>query len=172
MVLMVAEKPSIAASIATVLSGGSHSTRRKRIDVHEFPGQFRVSLPLMCTHTNTQYVHTCVAYCSSMLSCFALPCLVLPFLYLAAPPTHHSGSSCAVSSHSGHWSRLFHRLSTRVQQLGCCGPKGPILCVRVEMYTHTHTHTLTELNQVTELNQGTAHTRPQLCAPSLPGTVV
>ena len=52
-VLMVAEKPSIAASIATVLSGGSHSTRRKRIDVHEFPGQFRVSLPLMCTHTNT-----------------------------------------------------------------------------------------------------------------------
>ncbi|KAK9288869.1 hypothetical protein L1049_017335 [Liquidambar formosana] len=39
-VLMVAEKPSIALSIATVLSRGQMSTRRGSTDVHEFDGQF------------------------------------------------------------------------------------------------------------------------------------
>lgn len=39
-VLMVAEKPSIALSIATVLSGGQMSTRRGSTEVHEFDGKF------------------------------------------------------------------------------------------------------------------------------------
>uniref|UniRef100_A0A803LTH0 DNA topoisomerase n=1 Tax=Chenopodium quinoa TaxID=63459 RepID=A0A803LTH0_CHEQI len=39
-VLMVAEKPSIALSIATVLSGGKMSTRRGSTEVHEFDGKF------------------------------------------------------------------------------------------------------------------------------------
>ncbi|GMP78215.1 hypothetical protein CsSME_00034244 [Camellia sinensis var. sinensis] len=39
-VLMVAEKPSIALSIATVLSGGRMSTRRGSTEVHEFDGTF------------------------------------------------------------------------------------------------------------------------------------
>nr|GLL41464.1 DNA topoisomerase 3-beta isoform X1 [Ipomoea trifida] len=39
-VLMVAEKPSIALSIASVLSGGQMSTRRGSTDVHEFDGMF------------------------------------------------------------------------------------------------------------------------------------
>ncbi|GMP78216.1 hypothetical protein CsSME_00034244 [Camellia sinensis var. sinensis] len=37
---MVAEKPSIALSIATVLSGGRMSTRRGSTEVHEFDGTF------------------------------------------------------------------------------------------------------------------------------------
>nr|VDC88728.1 unnamed protein product [Brassica oleracea] len=40
-VLMVAEKPSIALSIATVLSHGQMSTRRGSTEVHEFDGMFR-----------------------------------------------------------------------------------------------------------------------------------
>ncbi|XP_010926666.1 DNA topoisomerase 3-beta isoform X3 [Elaeis guineensis] len=40
-VLMVAEKPSIALSIASALSGGRMSTRRGSTDVHEFDGMFR-----------------------------------------------------------------------------------------------------------------------------------
>ncbi|KAF5190444.1 NRT1/ PTR FAMILY 3.1 [Thalictrum thalictroides] len=39
-VLMVAEKPSIALSIASALSGGRMSTRRGSTDVHEFDGTF------------------------------------------------------------------------------------------------------------------------------------
>lgn len=39
-VLMVAEKPSIAGSIADVLGGRNITTRRKRVPVHEFPGTF------------------------------------------------------------------------------------------------------------------------------------
>ncbi|GAB4851853.1 DNA topoisomerase 3-beta-1 [Ancistrocladus abbreviatus] len=39
-VLMVAEKPSIALSIATVLSSGRMSTRRGSTDIHEFDGKF------------------------------------------------------------------------------------------------------------------------------------
>ncbi|KAL5075977.1 hypothetical protein RYX36_014961 [Vicia faba] len=39
-VLMVAEKPSIALSIATALSHGQMSTRRGSTDVHEFDGRF------------------------------------------------------------------------------------------------------------------------------------
>ncbi|GMH18631.1 hypothetical protein Nepgr_020472 [Nepenthes gracilis] len=39
-VLMVAEKPSIALSIATVLSGGQMSTRRGSTEIHEFDGNF------------------------------------------------------------------------------------------------------------------------------------
>ncbi|XP_050292586.1 DNA topoisomerase 3-beta isoform X1 [Quercus robur] len=39
-VLMVAEKPSIAVSIATQLSHGQMSTRRGSTDVHEFEGMF------------------------------------------------------------------------------------------------------------------------------------
>ncbi|XP_059446946.1 DNA topoisomerase 3-beta isoform X1 [Corylus avellana] len=40
-VLMVAEKPSIALSIASALSRGQMSTRRGSTDVHEFDGIFR-----------------------------------------------------------------------------------------------------------------------------------
>ncbi|XP_077250449.1 DNA topoisomerase, type IA, core isoform X2 [Tasmannia lanceolata] len=40
-VLMVAEKPSIALSIASELSSGRMSTRRGSTDVHEFDGTFR-----------------------------------------------------------------------------------------------------------------------------------
>lgn len=40
-VLMVAEKPSIALSIATALSGGQMSTRRGSTEVHEFEGTFQ-----------------------------------------------------------------------------------------------------------------------------------
>ncbi|XP_008792952.1 DNA topoisomerase 3-beta isoform X1 [Phoenix dactylifera] len=40
-VLMVAEKPSIALSVASALSGGRMSTRRGSTDVHEFDGMFR-----------------------------------------------------------------------------------------------------------------------------------
>ncbi|XP_075085332.1 DNA topoisomerase 3-beta isoform X4 [Nicotiana tabacum] len=39
-VLMVAEKPSIALSIASVLSGAQISTRRASTEVHEFDGMF------------------------------------------------------------------------------------------------------------------------------------
>ena len=39
-VLMVAEKPSIAGSIADVLGGRNITTRRKRVPVHEFSGTF------------------------------------------------------------------------------------------------------------------------------------
>lgn len=39
-VLMVAEKPSIALSIATVLSHGKMNTRRGSTEVHEFEGKF------------------------------------------------------------------------------------------------------------------------------------
>ncbi|KAL2531014.1 DNA topoisomerase 3-beta [Forsythia ovata] len=39
-VLMVAEKPSIALSIASVLSGGQMSSRRGSTEVHEFDGNF------------------------------------------------------------------------------------------------------------------------------------
>ncbi|CDP10274.1 unnamed protein product [Coffea canephora] len=39
-VLMVAEKPSIALSIASVLSNGQMSTRRGTTEVHEFDGMF------------------------------------------------------------------------------------------------------------------------------------
>ncbi|KAM7280627.1 hypothetical protein ACFE04_007761 [Oxalis oulophora] len=39
-VLMVAEKPSIALSIANVLSNGKMSTRKSSLDVHEFDGKF------------------------------------------------------------------------------------------------------------------------------------
>uniref|UniRef100_A0A1D1Z473 DNA topoisomerase n=1 Tax=Anthurium amnicola TaxID=1678845 RepID=A0A1D1Z473_9ARAE len=39
-VLMVAEKPSIALSIATAMSDGRMSTRRGSTDVHEFDGMF------------------------------------------------------------------------------------------------------------------------------------
>ncbi|XP_026400715.1 DNA topoisomerase 3-beta-like [Papaver somniferum] len=42
-VLMVAEKPSIALSIASALSGGRMSTRRGSTDVHEFDGTFQGS---------------------------------------------------------------------------------------------------------------------------------
>lgn len=40
-VLMVAEKPSIASSIATFLSHGRMSSRRSHLEVHEFDGSFR-----------------------------------------------------------------------------------------------------------------------------------
>ncbi|KAK1293909.1 hypothetical protein QJS10_CPA16g00508 [Acorus calamus] len=40
-VLMVAEKPSIALSIASALSGGRLTTRRGSTDVHEFDGVFQ-----------------------------------------------------------------------------------------------------------------------------------
>lgn len=40
-VLMVAEKPSIALSIASALSSGRMLTRRSNTDVHEFDGMFR-----------------------------------------------------------------------------------------------------------------------------------
>ncbi|KAM7277602.1 hypothetical protein ACFE04_004736 [Oxalis oulophora] len=39
-VLMVAEKPSIALSIANVLSNGKMLTRKSSLDVHEFDGKF------------------------------------------------------------------------------------------------------------------------------------
>ncbi|GER28790.1 DNA topoisomerase [Striga asiatica] len=39
-VLMVAEKPSIALAIASVLSGGRMSTRRGSTEIHEFDGTF------------------------------------------------------------------------------------------------------------------------------------
>ncbi|VAI19319.1 unnamed protein product [Triticum turgidum subsp. durum] len=42
-VLMVAEKPSIALSIASALSGGRMSTRKGSTDVHEFDGMFQGS---------------------------------------------------------------------------------------------------------------------------------
>nr|CAB3457482.1 unnamed protein product [Digitaria exilis] len=42
-VLMVAEKPSIALSIASALSGGRMSTRKGSTDVHEFDGKFQGS---------------------------------------------------------------------------------------------------------------------------------
>ncbi|MQM17056.1 hypothetical protein Taro_050021 [Colocasia esculenta] len=42
-VLMVAEKPSIALSISTALSGGRMLTRRGSTDVHEFDGTFQGS---------------------------------------------------------------------------------------------------------------------------------
>lgn len=42
-VLMVAEKPSIALSIASMLSSGNMSTRRSGTDVHEFDGMFKGS---------------------------------------------------------------------------------------------------------------------------------
>lgn len=40
-VLMVAEKPSLASSIAQFLSGGQLSSRRGALDVHEWRGNFR-----------------------------------------------------------------------------------------------------------------------------------
>lgn len=40
-ILMVAEKPSIAGSIATALSGKTHQTRSGKTPVHEFEGKFR-----------------------------------------------------------------------------------------------------------------------------------
>ncbi|BBM98000.1 DNA topoisomerase III [Marchantia polymorpha subsp. ruderalis] len=42
-VLMVAEKPSIALSIATILSSRQMNTRRSFLEVHEFDGNFRGS---------------------------------------------------------------------------------------------------------------------------------
>ena len=42
-ILMVAEKPSSALSIASALSDGHMSTRRSSIEVHEFNGTFRGS---------------------------------------------------------------------------------------------------------------------------------
>lgn len=39
-VLMVAEKPSIASSIASILSKGNHSTRGGKLPVHFFEGKF------------------------------------------------------------------------------------------------------------------------------------
>jgi hypothetical protein len=40
-VLCVAEKPSLAASLAGFLSDGKHETRRAGLDVHEFTRSFR-----------------------------------------------------------------------------------------------------------------------------------
>lgn len=40
-VLMVAEKPSLALSIAQILSGGKYSSRRGALEVHEFEGTLR-----------------------------------------------------------------------------------------------------------------------------------
>ena len=40
-VLHVAEKPSLAAAIAGILSRGQHSTRRAETEVHEFQHPFR-----------------------------------------------------------------------------------------------------------------------------------
>lgn len=40
-VLMVAEKPSLAASIAGFLSDGASAARRGATDVHEWDGAFR-----------------------------------------------------------------------------------------------------------------------------------
>ena len=51
-ILMVAEKPSSALSIASTLSDGHMSTRRSSIEVHEFNGTFRGS--------NAQYKATSV----------------------------------------------------------------------------------------------------------------
>ncbi|KAI4310696.1 hypothetical protein MLD38_035652 [Melastoma candidum] len=45
-VLMVAEKPSIAYSIASVLSRGQMSTRKGSTDVHEFDGWFLSGIPV------------------------------------------------------------------------------------------------------------------------------
>lgn len=39
-VLMVAEKPSIAGSIAAILSKGTHQTRGGKLPVHVFEGDF------------------------------------------------------------------------------------------------------------------------------------
>lgn len=39
-VLMVAEKPSIASSIASILSKGNHKTRSGKLPVHFFEGKF------------------------------------------------------------------------------------------------------------------------------------
>ena len=39
-VLMVAEKPSIAGSIANILSKGKHDTRGGKLPVHYFEGEF------------------------------------------------------------------------------------------------------------------------------------
>lgn len=39
-VLMVAEKPSIAGSVANILSKGKHDTRGGKLPVHYFEGTF------------------------------------------------------------------------------------------------------------------------------------
>ena len=39
-VLMVAEKPSIAGSVANILSKGKHDTRGGKLPVHYFEGPF------------------------------------------------------------------------------------------------------------------------------------
>ena len=39
-VLMVAEKPSIAGSIANILSKGNHDTRGGKLPTHYFEGEF------------------------------------------------------------------------------------------------------------------------------------
>ena len=40
-VLMVAEKPSIAGSVANILSKGKHDTRGGKLPVHYFEGTFK-----------------------------------------------------------------------------------------------------------------------------------
>lgn len=40
-VLMVAEKPSLAQSIARLLASGQVESRRATLDVHEWTGQFK-----------------------------------------------------------------------------------------------------------------------------------
>ena len=39
-VLMVAEKPSIASSIASILSKGKHKTHNGKLPIHTFEGTF------------------------------------------------------------------------------------------------------------------------------------
>ena len=39
-VLMVAEKPSIAGSIANILSKGTHHTKTGKLPIHVFDGEF------------------------------------------------------------------------------------------------------------------------------------
>ena len=39
-VLMVAEKPSIAGSISSILSKGTHETRGGKLPIHYFEGDF------------------------------------------------------------------------------------------------------------------------------------
>jgi hypothetical protein len=50
-VLMVAEKPSLAQSIAGFLSDGAAYSRRGATDVHEWEGAFRSVDMLACKHT-------------------------------------------------------------------------------------------------------------------------
>lgn len=113
LVLMVAEKPSIAQSIASVLGGGRLTTRRKRVPVHEFPGtfegrgcDFRVRL------------------------CMSTHCYWALVLWLTGRLIPAALVRLSAAGDRGDRARVQHGFPARVQQLGRCRPPDTVLRVR------------------------------------------